>query len=130
MRLEAEAEGIEVHDTLPFDRVLELLRDADLVVCHGGTGSLITALREGCRTIVIPRLFERGEHYDNHQVEIARAFAERGLVSVVENDGEFEAKLAEARARPPVRATTNPARLIAYLHTEIATWRARSAAKP
>lgn len=108
-----------VHETLPFDRVLELLKDADIVVCHGGTGSLITALREGCRTIVLPRTFDRGEHYDDHQVEIARAFAERGLVSVVEEDDEFATKLAEARVREPVRATTNPARLIAFLDQEV-----------
>ena len=113
-------EGMEVHETLPFDRVLELLREADLVVCHGGTGSLITALREGCRTVVFPRLFALGEHYDDHQLEIAQAFAERGLVSVVEDDAQFAQVLAEARTRVPVRATTNPAPLIAFLRREAA----------
>ena len=122
-------EGMEVYETLPFDRVLELLRDADLVVCHGGTGSLITALREGCRTIVLPRRFDRGEHYDDHQVEIARAFAERGLVSVVEDESQFEEKLAESRTRTPVRATTNPERLIQFLRTQVREWSGGAAAE-
>lgn len=119
-------EGMQVHETLPFDRVLDLLREADLVVCHGGTGSLITALREGCRTVVMPRTFARGEHYDDHQVEIARAFADRGLVTVVEDEAEFADKLAEARARPAVRATTNPAQLIEFLRRDTAVWHSQA----
>lgn len=120
-------DDVEVHETLPFDRVLELLKEADIVVCHGGTGSLITALREGCRTIVLPRTFARGEHYDDHQVEIARAFAQRGLVSVVEDGPEFEEKLAEARMRPRVRATTNPRKLIAFLDEQVEPLSGRAA---
>ena len=107
--------GLETYETLPFDSMLSYLRDADIVICHGGTGSLITALREGCRTIVMPRLFEKGEHYDNHQKEITRAFAARGLVSTASNREELSQALKDARARTPVLATTNPARLIGHL---------------
>jgi UDP-N-acetylglucosamine--N-acetylmuramyl-(pentapeptide) pyrophosphoryl-undecaprenol N-acetylglucosamine transferase len=107
--------GLQTFETLPFDSMLAYLRDADIVICHGGTGSLITALREGCRVIVIPRLFEKGEHYDNHQKEITHAFAGRGLVTPANNLEELAHALKAARARPPVSATTNPSRLISYL---------------
>ena len=71
--------GRDVPDTesvesLGFDEIQRLLRDADIVVCHGGTGSLITALREQCHVIAVPRKFSRGEHYDDHQSEIVSAF--------------------------------------------------------
>lgn len=107
--------GLRTYETLPFDSMLAYLREADIVICHGGTGSLITALREGCRVIVIPRLFEKGEHYDNHQKEITRAFAGRGLVTPANTLEELAQALKAARARPPVSATTNPSRLIGYL---------------
>ena len=32
--------------TLPFEQIQSILKRASIVVCHGGTGSLITALRE------------------------------------------------------------------------------------
>jgi UDP-N-acetylglucosamine--N-acetylmuramyl-(pentapeptide) pyrophosphoryl-undecaprenol N-acetylglucosamine transferase len=112
--------GLEAYETLPFDRMLSYLRDADIVICHGGTGSLITALREGCRTIVMPRLFEKGEHYDNHQKEITNAFAARGLVSTANNLEELAQALKDSRARAPVLATTNPARLIGHLASILA----------
>lgn len=118
--LTAEGDTIECHETLPFERVKEILREADIVVCHGGTGSLITALREGCRIIAVPRRFDRGEHYDDHQSEITSAFEERGLLEVANTDEEFAAALRALRSREPVCATTDPAALIAYIRDDIA----------
>jgi len=110
-------QGTQSFETLPFDRVTSYLHEADIVVCHGGTGSVITALREGCRTIVVPRMAERGEHYDDHQAEITKAFAARGLVIPANSVEELASALRSSRARKPVSATTNPARLIEHLKT-------------
>ncbi len=108
-------DGAEVVETLPFDRVQAVLREASIVVCHGGTGSLITALRQGCQVIAIPRLSRLGEHYDDHQAEITEAFAARGLVLVANSVDELRAALAVARTRTPVMATTDPVQLIEFL---------------
>lgn len=108
-------DGIETHETLPFDQVKDILKRADIVVCHGGTGSLITALREGCRVIAVPRAFERGEHYDNHQTEITQAFEQRGLIAVANTEDEFAEALRSTRLRDPVMATTDPSELIDFL---------------
>ena len=111
----AAPEGLLVVETLPFDEVQTILRDAAIVVCHGGTGSLITALREGCQVIAMPRLADRGEHYDDHQAEITNAFAQRGLVLVANTVDELRAAFVEARTRTPVMATSDPSALIEFL---------------
>lgn len=116
-----QPEGLETVETLPFDQVLSILREADIVVCHGGTGSLITALREGCRTIAMPRLFSRGEHYDDHQEEITEAFRARGLIAVAKSEEELSAALREVRGREPPRATSDPVGLTTYLTELLAT---------
>jgi len=108
-------DGMDCVETLPFDEIQRLLRHAEFVVCHGGTGSIITALREGCRVIALPRLLELGEGYDSHQSEIIEAFAARGLVSTANSLEELEQALREARAREPVAATTDPVALRNYL---------------
>lgn len=113
-------QGVEVVETLPFDRVQALLREASIVVCHGGTGSLITALRQGCQVIAIPRLSRLGEHYDDHQAEITEAFAARGLVLVANSVDELRAALTAARDRKPVMATTDPVQLIDFLRGVLA----------
>lgn len=109
-------EGVDIVETLSFDRVQQLLHDADIVICHGGTGSLITGLRAGCRVISMPRLFDRGEHYDDHQAEITEAFVARGLIWSANSADELKVALAAARNAQPRMATTDPAELIAYLN--------------
>ncbi|MBX3483739.1 beta-1,4-glucuronosyltransferase WelK [Phenylobacterium sp.] len=116
---------LDVRETIPFEEVQEILREARIVVCHGGTGSLITALREGCQVIAVPRLEELGEHYDNHQAEITDAFRRRGLVLEAQTPEDLRAALAEARVRTPVLATTDPTELRDFLQGRIAGLRPR-----
>jgi UDP-N-acetylglucosamine transferase subunit ALG13 len=115
-------EGIETHESLSFDQIQSELRRADIVICHAGTGSLITALREGCRVVAVPRQATLKEVYDDHQVEIAQSFAVRGLIEVANNVDELAAALTKARRKPRVAATTNYGPLIEYLNTRLLRW--------
>ena len=107
-------------DSLSFDAIGETLQAAEFVVCHGGTGSLVTALRAGCKVVAVPRRFALGEHYDDHQSEIVRAFAARGLIETADTADELAAALARLRTRPPVLATTDHTRLVAHLAEQLA----------
>jgi len=110
-----EQDGIEWAETYSFTEIQAMLDRADFVVCHGGTGSLITALRAGCRVIAVPRRYELGEHYDNHQAEITENFRKRGLIEVADTPEEFVQAVEKLRLRDPVRATTDYTSLISYL---------------
>ncbi|KAJ2456323.1 N-acetylglucosaminyldiphosphodolichol N-acetylglucosaminyltransferase activity protein [Coemansia sp. RSA 2336] len=57
-------------------RPQRLIEQADLVICHAGTGSILEALHSGKQTIVVvnPSLM------DNHQSEIAEQLAAEGFV--------------------------------------------------
>lgn len=112
-------EGVELHETLPFDRIREILAAADIVVCHGGTGSIITAMREGCRIIAVPRRFSRGEHYDDHQWEITQAFTDRQVLTMVGDDDDFIGALTRARAAEPGCATTDLTALTGFLKQRV-----------
>jgi UDP-N-acetylglucosamine transferase subunit ALG13 len=108
-------EGVRVVDELGFEEIQQLLAKADIVVCHGGTGSIITAMRQHCRVIVIPRRFELGEHYDNHQQEITDSFVQRGLVHSASDAASFEEALKRTRSIEPTAMTTDYSELIASL---------------
>ncbi|MCZ2858461.1 glycosyltransferase [Blastococcus sp. VKM Ac-2987] len=82
--------GVTTRDDLPgnvnqelraeeFDR---LLTDSDVFVTHSGVGTLLRALELGVRPVVVPRLAARGEHVDDHQLQVARELAGRGLVAL------------------------------------------------
>lgn len=119
-------DGQRAVESLEFGEIQALLRKADIVVCHGGTGSLVTALREGCRVIAMPRSAARGEHYDDHQTEITSAFAARGLIWVAEDAQQLEGALRAARSRDPISATTAPDELIAFLQDLLAASQERA----
>ena len=106
---------LECVETLDFSTIRSTLHQADIVVCHGGTGSLVTALEAGCKVIAIPRLFERGEHYDNHQKEITDAFAARGLILTASSQQEFEQALERCRMFTPKSACTDYSELAVRL---------------
>jgi len=108
-------EGLEVHETLPFGQIESLLKKATVVICHGGTGSIITALREGCHVIAVPRLSELEEHYDDHQSEITDAFERRGLIMVARSTEELRDALAHVHGRSRIVATTDPVELSDYM---------------
>lgn len=115
-------EGLETHESLPFDQMQAILRQADIVICHAGTGSLITALQQGCRVIAVPRRSALQEHYDDHQEQIARVLAERGLVAVANTTEELSAALKRLREREPITATSDPSALIAHLGHILSQW--------
>ncbi|KEZ15274.1 Exopolysaccharide biosynthesis protein, glycosyltransferase [Sphingobium yanoikuyae] len=117
-----QSDLFETVESLHFNELEEILRRADFVVCHGGTGSLVTALQNGCRTIVIPRRFDRGEHYDDHQEEIAQSFHDRGLAIMVDTQDEFDAAIAQWRARAPVVGTRDASDMVAHLRGHMEKW--------
>jgi UDP-N-acetylglucosamine transferase subunit ALG13 len=99
-----------------------ILERTNLVFCHGGSGSLITALRAGCRVVAMPRRADLGENNDDHQREIVRTLAARGLVEVAEDAGDLEGAAKRALAKEPQRATTDPAALIERLRGLARLW--------
>ncbi|WP_158657474.1 glycosyltransferase [Blastococcus saxobsidens] len=94
--------GATVRDDLPGTVEQELTAEAfdqlivgsDVFVTHAGVGTLMRALELGVRPLVVPRRVERGEHVDDHQLQVVRELAERGLVLLREphdlTDGDLE----------------------------------------
>jgi UDP-N-acetylglucosamine transferase subunit ALG13 len=93
--MSAAVEGLEF---APYEEIVKLCTDATSVISHGGVGTIMTALGAGKRPVVIPRLAKFGEHVDDHQLQLARAFADRQLVVVVEDAALIADAIDRARA--------------------------------
>lgn len=61
----------------------QLVRSSDVVVTHGGPGTMMTARSGGRMPILVPRDPARGEHVDGHQVRFSRWVEDKGLATVV-----------------------------------------------
>lgn len=62
---------------IPYRDMLNNVRNANIVITHGGPSSFMMPLQIGKIPIVVPREFKFGEHVNDHQVEFVRAVAER-----------------------------------------------------
>jgi UDP-N-acetylglucosamine transferase subunit ALG13 len=82
-------------DFLSFEEMNETIRRARVVVTHAGVGSVMVALANAKRPIVVPRRKAFGEAVDDHQLQLGRRFADADLVTLVESPQD----LAEAVER-------------------------------
>ena len=72
-------------DYLPFRDLVGLVRNARLVVSHGGVGSILVAMINGKRPLVVPRLARFGEVVDDHQLDLARRLERAEAITMVED---------------------------------------------
>jgi len=69
-----------VKRSMPRSELVEHLEHCDVVVAHAGVGSILGALAAGRVPVIAARSRRFGEHIDDHQQDIARLLAARGLV--------------------------------------------------
>ncbi len=65
------------------------MQEADIVISHGASGSIMRALNDGKKVIAVSRLEKYGEHINDHQVGINETLAYEGLVLYVEDFTEL-----------------------------------------
>ncbi len=67
----------EAHKMMSYEEMQQTLKDARIVITHGGPSSFIEALRFGKVPIVVPRQEKYYEHVNNHQVEFTKLIAQK-----------------------------------------------------
>lgn len=85
-----EPKNCEFKRMFPYQDMIRLVKEAHIVITHGGPSSFIMPLQEGKIPIVVPRQRQFGEHVNNHQLEFTRAIKEQqGNIIVVEDIEEL-----------------------------------------
>ncbi len=85
------------------------MAEADIVISHGASGSIMGALNAGKKVIAVARLEKYGEHINDHQVGINETLAGEGLVlSVREMDELGEAIEAMESGSVELKPWSNP----------------------
>lgn len=73
-----------------YQKMVELVAKARIVITHGGPSSFIAPLQIGKTPIVVPREKQYNEHVNNHQVNFCREVAQKmGTIIEVEDMDEL-----------------------------------------
>ena len=67
-------------DFISPDEFEKKIREANIVVTHGASGSIMKALNAGKKVIAVTRLEKYGEHINDHQIQNNKAFCENRYV--------------------------------------------------
>ena len=70
----------EYKDFISPEEFAERVKEADIIVSHGASGSIMKALNARKKIIAVTRLEKYGEHINDHQIQNNEAFASNGYV--------------------------------------------------
>lgn len=81
-----ESKNMDIIDLMPMDVFNKNISDCDILITHGGVGTILDGLKLGKKIIAFPRLSKYQEHVNDHQVEIINEFYDCGYILTGEMD--------------------------------------------
>jgi UDP-N-acetylglucosamine transferase subunit ALG13 len=92
-----ESDEMKIFDMISTDEFEKLIQEADLIITHGGVGSMVAGIRAGKRVIAVPRQKKYGEHVNDHQKEIIDTFRRQGVIIGIDEVEELSDALKKAK---------------------------------
>ena len=92
-----------------------LMKKCDLLITHGGVGSIITGLKCNKRVIAVPRLAKYGEHVNDHQKQIIEKFSDNANIIGVEDLDDLGEALKKVKKFKPKKYKSNTNNMISLI---------------
>ena len=103
------------------DEFNDLLERCSYLITHGGTGTIIKALRKDKRVIAVPRLKRYGEHVDDHQKEIISTFSEKHYICGLDDTEQLEEAIKHIDDFNPACFVSGNSRIISIIENFISS---------
>lgn len=114
-----ESKNMEIFDLIDRQKFSELIDSCDLLITHGGVGSIINGLQHNKKVIVAPRLAKYDEHMNDHQLQITANFTKAGyIIPLYEND-DLKEVLNKAKTFKPKQFKSNTNNMIKIIENFI-----------
>lgn len=62
------------------EQFAELMETCDILITHGGAGTMVDGVKLRKKVVAVPRLARYGEHVDDHQLELTARLHEMNLL--------------------------------------------------
>ncbi len=114
-----ESKNMEIFDLIDRQKFSELIDSCDILITHGGVGSIINGLQHNKKVIVAPRLAKYDEHMNDHQLQITANFTKAGyIIPLYEND-DLKEVLNKAKTFKPKQFKSNTNNMIKIIENFI-----------
>ena len=102
-----ESKNMEIFDLIPMDDFNKLMNKCDLLITHGGVGSIIDGLKRNKKIIAIARLSKYNEHHNDHQLQIVENFSNAGYILNLRDISHLEKMIEKAKTFKPKKYVSN-----------------------
>lgn len=114
-----QTDDMEMFDLLPAPEFNKLMDEADIIITHGGVGSILTAIKKGKKIIAAARLAKYKEHHNDHQKQIIKEFADQGYLLELKDFYKLDKVLEKAKNFKPKKFESNTDNMIKLLEKYI-----------
>lgn len=98
---------MEIFDLIPMDDFDRLISECDILITHGGVGSIITGLKNNKKVIAAARLKKYKEHTNDHQLQIIENFSNAGYILALNDFDDLGKILKKAKSYKPKKYESN-----------------------
>ena len=113
------SKNMEIIDFMSQEELEKLQSEADLIITHGGVGSIISSLKMGKKVIAVPRLHEYHEHVNDHQKEIVETFDKKGYIIGLQDVSKLKNAIQKSKEFIPIKFLGNNKKMLKIIENFI-----------
>ncbi len=96
-----QSEKMKLLDFISKEALEKLQDQSDLIITHGGVGSILLSITKGKKVIAVPRLHKYQEHVNDHQKEIVELFDQKGYIIGIQDIEDLEQAIQKSKEFVP-----------------------------
>ena len=107
-----DSKDMKIFDLLDKDDFDKYIKECDLLITHGGVGSILTGLKNNKKVIAAPRLAKYNEHMNDHQLQIVSRFSEMGYILPYNEGDKLALVIQKSKKFKPKKYVSNTDKMI------------------
>ncbi len=114
-----ESDAVKIFPYIDRDQFAAYMNQCDLVICHGGAGTIFTALSLGKTVLAAARRQAYGEHVNDHQTQLLEAFEKDGYLIYMKDLSDISPYLKRAETFHPRPWKSHTKEMVSLIETWI-----------
>lgn len=106
-----KSKNMTIFDLITNEKLNDLMKEANLIITHGGVGSIINALKNKKVIIAAARLKKYHEVTNDHQKQIIKRLAEQGYILELKNFNKLGNLIKESKKFKPRKFNSNTSKM-------------------
>ncbi len=113
------SKDMQILDLIPYDEFEKYIKECDLLITHGGVGSIITGLKNKKKVIAAARLAKYKEHTNDHQLQIIKNLSVSGYILPLDDFDKLDEVLISVKTFKPKTYKSNTDNMIKLISNYI-----------